>query len=136
MFSSNKQVAVISPWKILNSLTQRCFVPSLKDIGQVVLEKIFKCLQCIFAIWFHLPSEKSVALHLNKLESPSHKDVDRQTDDGQQAIRFSTGLLLSIRIPFTSECCLSRSIETRPLQTREKNVMRCYSFNIIPLGVD
>ena len=52
--------------------------------------KDFKCLQCIFVIWLIFHRKKRVALHLNKLESPSHKDVDRQTDDGRQAIRYFT----------------------------------------------
>ena len=53
-------------------LTQGCIVPSLVEIGPEVLEKmIFKCCQCIFAI----PLEKGGALHLNKLESSSPKNV-------------------------------------------------------------
>ena len=53
-------------------ITQGCFVSSLVEIGPVVLmKKIFKVHQCIY----HLPLEngRGVALHLNKLESPSSK---------------------------------------------------------------
>ena len=41
-------------WKIWIPITQGCFVPSLVEMGPVVLEKkIFKVRQCIFAIsWF------------------------------------------------------------------------------------
>ena len=35
--------------KNLNPFTQGCIEPSLVEIGPVVLEKIFKFLQCIFA---------------------------------------------------------------------------------------
>ena len=50
---------IISPWKRagsfiwtnLNPFTQRCFEPSLVEIGPVVLEKkIFKFRQCFFTI--------------------------------------------------------------------------------------
>ena len=54
--------------------TKRWFVLSLVEIGPVVLEKkIFKIYQCIFHNYHLL--EKRVALHLNKLESPSPKDA-------------------------------------------------------------
>ena len=57
--------------------TQECFVPSLVEIGPVVLEKkIFKFRQCIFAICVIIsPWKRAGALHLNKLESPSPKDA-------------------------------------------------------------
>ena len=46
--------------------TQVCFAPSLVEIGYEVLEnKIFKFLLCIFAIWF--PLEMDVALQLYNL---------------------------------------------------------------------
>ena len=50
-------------------------MPSLVEIGPVVLEKIFIFRQCIFAIRKCLPLEKGVALYLNILEYPSPKDV-------------------------------------------------------------
>ena len=40
-------------------------MPSLVEIGHVVLEKIFKFCQCIFV--YFLPLEKGMVLHLNKL---------------------------------------------------------------------
>ena len=47
-------------------------MPSLVEIGQVVQEdEIFKFRECLFAI--SLLYERDVALHLNKLESPSPK---------------------------------------------------------------
>ena len=47
--------------------TEECFVPSLVEIGPVVLEKkIFEFRPCINT----LPLKKEVALHLNKPESP------------------------------------------------------------------
>ena len=56
--------------------SQGCFVPSLIEIGPVVLEKkIFKFRQCIFAISWLSPLEKGMALYLNQLEFPSPKDA-------------------------------------------------------------
>ena len=50
-------------------------MPSLVEFGQAVLEeKIFT-----FSLFLnYLPLEKGVALHLNKLESPSPKDALHQ----------------------------------------------------------
>ena len=46
------------------------------EIGPVILEdKIFKVCQCIFAILLLSPLRKGMALHLNKLKSPSPKDA-------------------------------------------------------------
>ena len=109
---------IISPWEragpsfdqIWIPITQGCFVPSLVEIGPVVLKKkIFKVCQCIFAI--------SLLSHLGKGWGPSFEQtwilitqgcfvpslveigpvvlekkrkmwkVYRQTDNGQQAIR-------------------------------------------------
>ena len=63
-------------WTNLNPFTQGLIMPSLVEIGPVVLEKkIFWNLSMYFSlICNHLPLEKSGALHLNKLESPSPKD--------------------------------------------------------------
>ena len=48
--------------------TERQFMPSLVEIGPVVLEKkILKIFQCIFAISWLSPNGKRRALHLNKL---------------------------------------------------------------------
>ena len=56
--------------------TQGCFVPSLVEIGPVVLEKkIFKLCLCILLIRNYLPLENGGNLHLNKLESPSPRDA-------------------------------------------------------------
>ena len=56
--------------------TQGYFEPSLVEIGPVVLEKtIFKSCQFIFIISQYLAFGKGVALHLNKLESPSSRDT-------------------------------------------------------------
>ena len=59
--------------------THECFVLSLVEIRRVVIEKkIFEFRRCILLPVFHtcsyLPLENAVALHLNKLESPSLKD--------------------------------------------------------------
>ena len=59
------------------SFTQRCFVPSLVEIGPVVLEKKIKILNFVnvFSQFRNYPPlEKDGVLHLNKLESPSPKD--------------------------------------------------------------
>ena len=53
------EVAFISPRKILNSLTQGCFVPSLKDIGQVVLQKTLSVFNVFLLFGSHFPSEKA-----------------------------------------------------------------------------
>ena len=75
---------ITSPWKRTWSFiwinwipfTQGWLLPSLVEIGPVVLEKkIFKFVQCIFAISYLSPLEKVVALYLNKLESPSPKNA-------------------------------------------------------------
>ena len=51
-------------------------MPSLVGIDPGVLEKIFKFPQCTNSLFRHyFPLEKSVALRLNKLESPSPKDA-------------------------------------------------------------
>ena len=52
-------------------------MPSLVEIGSVVLEKkIFLNFIIVFSLFQnYLPLEKGGALHLNKLESPSHKDA-------------------------------------------------------------
>ena len=55
--------------------TQGCFVPSLVEIGLVVLEKIFFNFVNVFSLFLNfLLLEKGRALHLNKIESPSPKD--------------------------------------------------------------
>ena len=63
-------------WTNLNPLHPRCIVPSLIDIGQVVLEKIFINFVNVFSLFRnYLPLEKDRALHLKTLKSPSPKDV-------------------------------------------------------------
>ena len=59
-------------------LTQGCFVPSLVEIISVVLEKkekkIFLNSVNVFSLFhYYLPLEKSVALHLKKLDSSLFK---------------------------------------------------------------
>ena len=50
-------------------------MPNLVEIGPVVLEKnIVKFRQCIFSILKLFPLRNSGALHLNRLDSPSHTD--------------------------------------------------------------
>ena len=64
--------------KLKIPLTQRCFGPSLVEIGPVVVEnEDFKILSMYFHyfIFNYLPLEKGRALHLNKFESPSSKDA-------------------------------------------------------------
>ena len=73
-------ISLLSPrWKgrgpsyeqIWIPLTQGCVVPSLVEIGPVVLEKkIFKFCQYISLFRYYLPFEKGWALCMNKLESP------------------------------------------------------------------
>ena len=41
----------------------------------VLEKKIFRCWKCIFTMSLLSPLEKGVALHLNKLESPTPKDA-------------------------------------------------------------
>ena len=51
-------------------------MPSLVEIGPVVLEKIFFTFVSVFSLFRnYLPFDKGGALHLNKLESPSPKDA-------------------------------------------------------------
>ena len=96
------------PFIYKNPFTQGCFVTTLVKIAPVILEKCFFNFVKVFSLFcYYLPLEKGVALHLNKFESLSPKDAllqvllklaqwfwrkcekftDRQTDDGQQAIR-------------------------------------------------
>ena len=57
------------------TLTQRCFVPSLVEIGPLVLEKkILKFVNVILQFCNYLPLENGGALHLNRLDSPFPKD--------------------------------------------------------------
>jgi hypothetical protein len=46
-------------------------MPSLMEIGLLVLEKILKNFQCIFTLFL----EKGNPLHLNNLESPPKDDL-------------------------------------------------------------
>ena len=56
--------------------TQGCFVPNLVEIGPVVLKREFlNIFNIILLFRFYLPFENGLALHLNKLESPSPKDA-------------------------------------------------------------
>ena len=52
-------------------------MPSLVEIGPVVLEKKFFQITSIYFCYlcYYLPLEKGRALHLNKLESPLTKDA-------------------------------------------------------------
>ena len=51
-------------WPILNSIHPRMFVPSLIEIGPVILEKeILKFRQYILLFRSYLPLEKGLALH-------------------------------------------------------------------------
>ena len=57
--------------------TREYFVPSLAEVGPVVLEKILKSFECIFTI-SHIISplrRMNVAFHLNKFECPSFKNA-------------------------------------------------------------
>jgi hypothetical protein len=49
-------------------------MPSLIEIGLLVLEKIFKIFSVFLLFCDYLPLEKSNPLHLNNLESPPPKD--------------------------------------------------------------
>ena len=76
---------VISPlWKgqglsfeqTWNPFTQGCIVPSLVEIGRVVLEKKFFYFVNVFSLFYNnLPLKMGWVLHLNKRESPSPKDA-------------------------------------------------------------
>ena len=50
-------------------------MPSLVEIGPVVLEEIFKFLNVFSLFRNHLPLDNGKVLHLNKLESPAPKDA-------------------------------------------------------------
>ena len=76
--------ASISPWKVVRPFfvetyipfTQGCFVSSFIEIGPVVLEeKKFNLVQVFLQFHNYPPIEKSVSLHLNKLEFPLPRDV-------------------------------------------------------------
>ena len=55
---------------------QECFVPSLVEIGPMVQEKKVLDFVNVFLLFrYYLPLEKNVTFHLNKLESPSPKDL-------------------------------------------------------------
>mgnify|MGYP003683318993 CR=1 FL=1 len=76
---------IISPWKkggpsiIWINFTQGCFMLSMVEIGQKVMErKIFKFVNIFSWICNYLPLEKGWALHLNKVDFPSAKDDFRQ----------------------------------------------------------
>ena len=60
--------------KNLNPLHQRCFVPSLVEIGPAALEKIFQFVNVYFLFCYYLPIGKGIDSSLNKHESPSLKD--------------------------------------------------------------
>ena len=56
--------------------TEGCFVPSLVEIDPVLMRRRFFNFVNVFSLFRnYLPLEKGGALHLNKLESPSPKDV-------------------------------------------------------------
>ena len=57
-------------------------MPSMVEIGPMVLEKFFFLifLNVFLLLRNYLPLEKDEALHLNKLESPSPKDVCAKFD--------------------------------------------------------
>ena len=74
-------------------LTQGCFVPSLVEIGSVVLEKkIFKFCQCIFAI--------SLLSPLGKGQGPSFEQI---------------------WIPLTQGCFVPRLVEIDPVVQEKMN---------------
>jgi hypothetical protein len=54
--------------------TQGKFVPSLIEIGMLVLKKIFKIVSVFLLFPYYLPLEYGVALHMNKSDSPLPKD--------------------------------------------------------------
>ena len=62
--------------KIWIPSTQGCFLPSLVEIGAVVLKRRFLNFVNVFSLFRnYLPLEKGGAYHLNKLESPLPKDA-------------------------------------------------------------
>ena len=66
LFFLNKQIL----------FTPGCFLPSLVEIGPLVLEKVILNFINVFSLFCnYLPLEKGRALHLNKLESPSPRDT-------------------------------------------------------------
>ena len=64
------QGPLCSPEKQFES---RKFVPSLNEIGPMVMEKNYITVFLLF--YYYLPSKKGRALHLNKPESKSPKDA-------------------------------------------------------------
>ena len=53
----------------LRNIIKKCFMPSLVEIDPMVLEKVFKCLPCIFSDF----AINRLALLLNKLDFPLPK---------------------------------------------------------------
>ena len=96
---------IISPWKRtgpfiwrnLGPLHPRCFVPSLVEIGPVVLKKeiFFVNVFLLFRNYLHL--EKGKALHLNKLGFISPKDALCQ----QTWVPFIQGALYQVWLKLT-----------------------------------
>ena len=51
-------------------------MPTLVEIGPLILKKILQFCQCLFSIFVIISSKKrGVALHLNKLECPLRTDA-------------------------------------------------------------
>ena len=81
----NKAILLLSPLErrcdpsfqhIWVPFIQGYSVPSLVEIGQVVLEKkIFKSRQCFSLCGYYLPLKKCMALNLNKFEFPLSKNT-------------------------------------------------------------
>ena len=68
--------AIFSPLRRAWPFTWGYFVPSLVEIGPVVLEKkIFKVANLFLLFPNYLPFGKDVALHLSKIESPSPRNT-------------------------------------------------------------
>ena len=66
-------MVLLNPWVPFN---QGSFVPSLVEIGPMVLDKnIINFVKGFLLFRIHLPCKKDVPLHLNELESPSSKDA-------------------------------------------------------------
>jgi hypothetical protein len=88
----------------LESPPQWWSVPSLVEIGPVILEKkILKYFLCIFTLCYCLPLEKGAALHLFKLESPHPKDDLFQV--WLKLVKWFWRRILNIFCVFLPICC-------------------------------
>ena len=75
------EVAIVSPWKLARpvlwtNLNTPCFLPSLIEIGSLVLDKkILNVVNVFSQFRYYFTLVKDASLDLNKLESSSSNDA-------------------------------------------------------------